>query len=49
MLANELVVLKDYINKNLKRGFIQELTLRARALVLFVPKKDNKLQLVVNY
>ena len=49
MLANELVVLKDYINKNLKRGFIKESTLRAGALVLFVPKKDNKLQLVVNY
>jgi hypothetical protein len=49
MLANELVVLKDYINKNLKRGFIQESTSRAGALVLFVPKKDNELQLVVDY
>ena len=49
MLANELVVLKDYINKNLKRRFIKESTLRARALVLFVPKKDNELQLVVDY
>ena len=49
MLKNELAVLKGYINKNLKRGFIRELTLRARALVLFVFKKDSKLQLVVDY
>src|SRR5450755_579503 len=46
---NKLAILKEYINKNLKRGFIKELTLRARALVLFVFKKDSKLQLVVNY
>ena len=49
MLENELAVLKEYINKNLKREFIKELTLRAKALVLFVLKKDKRLQLVVNY
>jgi len=49
MLENELAILKEYINKNLKRGFIKELTLRAKALVLFVLKKDKRLQLVVNY
>jgi hypothetical protein len=49
MLENELAVLKEYINKNLKRGYIQESTLSARALVLFVPKKDRKLWLVVDY
>ena len=49
MLENKLAVLKEYINKNLKRGFIKELTLRARALVLFVLKKDSRLQLVVDY
>ena len=49
MLENELAILKGYINKNLKKGFIRELTLRARALVLFVFKKDSKLQLVVDY
>jgi hypothetical protein len=49
MLKNKLVVLKEYINKNLKRGYIQESTLSAKALVLFVLKKDRKLQLVVDY
>jgi hypothetical protein len=49
MLENELVVLKEYINKNLKRGYIQESTLSAKALVLFVLKKDRKLWLVIDY
>ena len=49
MLKNKLAILKEYINKNLKRGFIKELTLRAKALVLFVFKKDKGLQLVINY
>jgi hypothetical protein len=49
MSENELAVLKEYINKNLKKGFIKESTLRARALVLFVPKKDGRLWLVVDY
>jgi hypothetical protein len=49
MLGNELAVLKEYIDKNLKRGYIQESTLSARALVLFVLKKDRKLWLVVDY
>jgi len=44
-----LAVLKEYINKNLKKGFIRESTSRARALVLFVPKKDRGLRLVVDY
>jgi hypothetical protein len=49
MLRNKLAILKEYINKNLKKGYIKESTLSARALVLFVLKKDRKLQLVVNY
>jgi hypothetical protein len=49
MLENELAVLKEYINKNLKRGYIKESTSSARALVLFVLKKDRKLRLVVDY
>jgi hypothetical protein len=43
MLGNKLVVLKDYIDKNLKKGYIRESTLSVRALVLFVLKKDRKL------
>jgi len=43
MLKNKLAILKEYINKNFKKGFIRELTLRAKALVLFVLKKDKGL------
>jgi hypothetical protein len=43
MLRNKLAILKEYINKNLKRGYIRESTLSAKALVLFVLKKDKKL------
>jgi hypothetical protein len=49
MLENKLAILKEYINKNLKRGYIQESTLSAKALVLFVLKKDRKLWLVIDY
>jgi hypothetical protein len=49
MSGTKLVVLKEYINKNLKKGYIREFTSKARALVLFVLKKDKGLQLVVNY
>jgi len=49
MLENKLAILKEYINKNLKKGFIKKLTLKAKALILFVLKKDKGLQLVVNY
>jgi hypothetical protein len=43
MLKTKLVVLKKYINKNLKKGYIKESTLQAKALVLFVLKKDKEL------
>jgi hypothetical protein len=43
MLKNKLAVLKEYINKNLKRGYIREFTFSAKALILFVSKKDKKL------
>jgi hypothetical protein len=43
MLENKLAILKEYINKNLKKGYIKESTLSIKALVLFVLKKDKKL------
>ena len=49
MSKNKLAILKEYINKNLKKGFIKESTLKAKTLVLFVFKKDSRLQLVINY
>jgi len=49
MSEKELEALRNFIAKNLKKEFIRESQLLARALVLFVPKKDRKLQLVVDY
>jgi hypothetical protein len=49
MLRNKLAVLKEYINKNLKKGYIKESTFSTKALILFVLKKDRKLWLVIDY
>ena len=49
MSEKELEALRDFITKNSKKGFIKKSQLLAGVLVLFVPKKDRKLQLVVNY
>ncbi len=49
LLEKELTILRGYINKNLKKGFIQESKLLAGYLILFIPKKDGKLRLYVDY
>jgi hypothetical protein len=45
----ELEALRKYIEKNLVKGYIRSLKLPARYPVLFVPKKDGKLRIYVNY
>ena len=45
----ELRTLKEYIDVSLAKGFIRELSLKARALVLFIPKKNGKLWLYIDY
>ena len=47
--AKELEALRDYLDKNLAKGFIRPSTSPAGYLILFVPKKDSKLQLCVDY
>ena len=47
--ANELKVLKKYIDDNLRKGFIQPSTSPAGAPILFVKKKDGGLRLCVDY
>jgi hypothetical protein len=42
-------VLREYINENLKKGYIRPSTLSARYPVLFVPKLNGKLRMCVNY
>ena len=38
----ELKALREYLDKNLKKGFIQPFMSPAGYLILFVPKKDEK-------
>ena len=49
MSETELRTLKEYIDVNLAKGFIRESSLKARALVLFIPKKNEKLRLYIDY
>jgi len=42
-------VLHEYLNDNLKKGFIQHLKSATNAPILFVKKKDGSLQICVNY
>ena len=45
----ELKALREYLDKNLKKEFIQPFTSPAGYPILFVPKKDEKLRLCVDY
>lgn len=47
--ANELKVLKGYIDENLEKGFIRHSTSSAGSPVLFAPKKDGSLRLCIDY
>jgi hypothetical protein len=42
-------VLREYINENLKKGYIRPSILSARYPVLFVPKPNGKLRICVDY
>ena len=41
--------LKEFIQENLRKGYIRLLQLLAGYSVLFVPKKNSKLRLYINY
>ena len=45
----ELQVLREYLEENLKKGFIRESQSPAGYLILFAPKKDRSLRLCVDY
>jgi hypothetical protein len=45
----ELVALKEFLEKNLAKGFIQEFKSPANTLILFALKKDSSLRLYVDY
>ena len=49
LFHTQLEILRDYLDKNLKKDFIQKAKIIVEFLILFVPKKDKKLRLYVNY
>lgn len=49
MSRDELHALKEYLDENLKKGFIKPSKSPARAPVTFVKKKDGSLRLCVDY
>ena len=49
MLPAKLKALDDYINEALRNGWIQESKSPTGAPILFVPKKNGKLRLYVDY
>ena len=49
MLEKELKELRKYLKKNLNKGFIRELESLVGFPILFILKKDSKLQPCINY
>ena len=49
LFYTQLEILRNYLNENLKKSFIWEAKTTVRFFILFVPKKDGKLRLYVNY
>ena len=45
----QLKELHEYLDKHLEMGFIQESTSEVASLVMFIPKKNRMLRLVVDY
>jgi hypothetical protein len=49
LLEKESVVLRAYIDDNLKKGYIRHSNSPAGYPILYVPKKDGSLHLCVDY
>ena len=45
----ENLALREFIKENLKKGYIWLLQLLIGYLVLFIPKKNGKLRIYINY
>ena len=48
-METENLALKEFIKENLKKGYIQPLQLLVEYPVLFIPKKNGKLRMYINY
>jgi predicted transport protein len=49
LLEKELKTLREYIEKNIAKGYIRSSKSLVRYSILFVPKKDGKLRIYINY
>jgi hypothetical protein len=49
LLSQELTALKEFLKENLKKKFIKESKSSADVSILFVFKKNNSLQLYIDY
>ena len=48
-MSCKLVILKEFLEENLKKEFIKESKNSANVFILFVFKKNNSLYLCINY
>ena len=49
LFYTQLEILRNYLDKNLKKDFIWKTKIIIEFLILFVSKKDGKLRLCVDY
>jgi hypothetical protein len=49
LLQTELLALKEFLEENLRKGFIRESKSPAGTPILFAPKKDRGLRLCIDY
>ena len=49
LFYTELETLRNYLDKNLKKNFIQKIKMTIGFFILFILKKDKKLKLYINY
>ena len=49
LLEDKLKVLKEYINKSIKKEIIRESILLVRVLIFFIRKKDRGVRSIIDY
>ena len=49
LFYTQLETLRNYLDKNLKKNFIREVKITVEFSILFIPKKDKKFRLCVDY
>ena len=49
LLETKLKVLKEYINKSIKKGIIRESILLVGILIFFIGKKDKGIRPIIDY